>query len=62
MPICYQHKKDEKMTAIHEAQDECSAENPLFHEDEVDIYLYSKIGVDRHKCSDIRRSYLDALR
>ncbi|EAQ4906535.1 IS630 family transposase [Salmonella enterica] len=40
-----QHK-DEKMAAIHKALDECSAENPVFYEDEVDIHLNSKIGAD----------------
>ena len=30
--------KDEKMAAIHNALDECSAEHPVFYEDEVDIH------------------------
>ena len=38
--------KDEKMAAIHKALDECSAENPVFYEDEVDIHLNPKIGAD----------------
>ncbi|WP_349290289.1 hypothetical protein [Shigella dysenteriae] len=36
--------KDEKMAAIHKALDECSAEHPVFYEDEVDIHLHPKIG------------------
>ncbi len=31
--------KEEKMVAIHEALSKCSAENPVFYEDEVDIHL-----------------------
>lgn len=38
--------KDEKMATIHKAQDECSAEHPVFYEDEVDIHLNPKIGAD----------------
>ncbi len=38
--------KDEKMAAIHKALDECSAEHPVFYEDEVDIHLNPKIGTD----------------
>jgi transposase len=38
--------KDEKMAAIHGALDECSAEHPVFYEDEVDIHLNPKIGAD----------------
>ncbi|EHI0285979.1 IS630 family transposase, partial [Escherichia coli] len=38
--------KDEKMAAIHKALDECSAEHPVFYEDEVDIHLHPKIGAD----------------
>lgn len=38
--------KDEKMAAIHKALDECSAEHPVFYEDEVDIHLNPKIGAD----------------
>ncbi len=38
--------KDEKMPAIHKALDECSAEHPVFYEDEVDIHLNPKIGAD----------------
>jgi len=38
--------KDEKMTAIHKALNECSAEHPVFYEDEVDIHLNPKIGAD----------------
>ncbi len=35
-----------KMTAICKALDECSTEHPVFYEDEMDIYLNSKIGAD----------------
>lgn len=38
--------KDEKMAAIHKALEECSAEHPVFYEDEVDIHLNPKIGAD----------------
>lgn len=38
--------KDEKMAVIHKALDECSAEHPVFYEDEVDIHLNPKIGAD----------------
>ena len=38
--------KDEKIAAIHEALDECSAAYPVFYEDEVDIHLNPKIGAD----------------
>lgn len=38
--------KEEKMAAIHKALDECSAEHPVFYEDEVDIHLNPKIGAD----------------
>ncbi|EGM6562503.1 IS630 family transposase, partial [Salmonella enterica] len=38
--------KDEKMTAIHKALDECRAEHPVFYEDEVDIHLNPRIGAD----------------
>ena len=38
--------KDEKMATIRKALDECSAEHPVFYEDEVDIYLNPKIGAD----------------
>ncbi len=38
--------KEEKMAAIAEALSECSAEHPVFYEDEVDIHLNPKIGVD----------------
>ncbi len=38
--------KEEKMVAIHEALAKCSAENPVFYEDEVDIHLNPKIGAD----------------
>jgi transposase len=34
------------MTAIHKALNECSAEHPVFYEDEVDIHLNPKIGAD----------------
>ncbi len=39
-------RNDEKMTAINKALDECSAEHPIFYEDEVDTHLNSKIGAD----------------
>jgi transposase len=35
-----------KMAVIHKALDECSAEHPVFYEDEVDIHLNPKIGAD----------------
>ncbi|WP_204526540.1 transposase, partial [Citrobacter cronae] len=38
--------QDQKMVAIHKALDECSAEHPVFYEDEVDIHLNPKIGAD----------------
>lgn len=38
--------KEEKMAAIHNALEKCSAENPVFYEDEVDIHLNPKIGAD----------------
>jgi len=38
--------KDETLAAIHKALDECSAEHPVFYEDEVDIHLNPKIGAD----------------
>ena len=34
------------MAAIHEALAKCSAENPVFYEDEVDIHLNPKIAAD----------------
>lgn len=34
------------MAAIHNVLDECSAEHPVFYEDEVDIHLNPKIGAD----------------
>ena len=34
------------MVAIHEALAKCSAENPVFYEDEVDIHLNPKTGAD----------------
>lgn len=34
------------MAAIDKALDECSAEHPVFYEDEVDIHLNPKIGAD----------------
>ncbi len=38
--------KEEKMTAIRDALEKCSAEHPVFYEDEVDIHLNPKIGAD----------------
>jgi len=38
--------KEEKMAAIHKALEKCSAEHPVFYEDEVDIHLNPKIGAD----------------
>ncbi len=38
--------KDEKMAEIREVLDKCSAEYPVFYEDEVDIHLNPKIGAD----------------
>ena len=40
------YNKEEKMVAIHEALAKCSAENPVFYEDEVDIHLNPKTGAD----------------
>lgn len=34
------------MVAVHEALAKCSAENPVFYEDEVDIHLNQKISAD----------------
>ncbi|ACR69718.1 hypothetical protein NT01EI_2549 [Edwardsiella ictaluri 93-146] len=34
------------MAAIHKALNQCSAEHPVFYEDEVDIHLNPKIGAD----------------
>jgi len=34
------------MAAIHDALEKCSAEHPVFYEDEVDIHLNPKIGAD----------------
>lgn len=36
--------KDEKMAVIRKELNECSAEHPMFYEDEVDIHLNPKIG------------------
>ncbi|CAI1058839.1 Uncharacterised protein [Serratia entomophila] len=36
------------MAAIREVQEQCSAEHPVFYEDEVDIHLNPKIGADWH--------------
>ncbi|CAH2871570.1 IS630 family transposase ISSen5 [Salmonella enterica subsp. enterica serovar Kentucky] len=38
--------KAEKMAAINQALEQCSAEHPVFYEDEVDIDLNPKIGAD----------------
>ena len=38
--------KEEKMAAIHNTLENCSAENPVFYEDEVDIHLNPKISAD----------------
>ena len=38
--------KAEKMAAIYEALTNCSADHPVFYEDEVDIHLNPKIGAD----------------
>lgn len=38
--------KEEKMAAIAQALAGCSAEHPVFYEDEVDIHLNPKIGAD----------------
>ena len=38
--------RDEKLSAIKEALDNCNAEHPVFYEDEVDIHLNPKIGAD----------------
>lgn len=38
--------KAEKLAAIYEALNNCSAEHPVFYEDEVDIHLNPKIGAD----------------
>jgi len=39
------HKED-KLAAIKAALDKCSADHPVFYEDEVDIHLNPKIGAD----------------
>ncbi len=49
MPIIASIPRDERcliQKAIHKALDECSAEYPVFYEDEVDIHLHPKIGAD----------------
>ncbi|WP_233209044.1 IS630 family transposase, partial [Erwinia sp. B116] len=38
--------KEEKMASINAALAQCSQENPVFYEDEVDIHLNPKIGAD----------------
>ncbi|CCF09982.1 IS630 family transposase [Pantoea ananatis LMG 5342] len=38
--------KDEKIAAINKALDECSAEHPVFYENEMDIHLNPKIVAD----------------
>lgn len=38
--------KEEKIAAINGALGQCSAEHPVFYEDEVDIHLNPKIGAD----------------
>lgn len=38
--------KEEKMAAINASLSQCSQENPVFYEDEVDIHLNPKIGAD----------------
>jgi len=47
--------KDEKMAAIHKARNECSAEHPVFHQDEVDIHLTPKIGADWQLRGQLKR-------
>lgn len=37
--------KQEKLATIHDALDKCSADHPVFYEDEVDIHLNPKICV-----------------
>jgi hypothetical protein len=41
------------MAVIHKALDECSAEHPVFYEDEVDIHLILK-SVRTGSCADSR--------
>lgn len=38
--------KEQKMAAINEALGRCSADHPVFYEDEVDIHLNPKLGAD----------------
>lgn len=38
--------KEEKLAAINDALSQCSADHPVFYEDEVDIHLNPKIGAD----------------
>lgn len=38
--------KERKMVAINEALGRCSADHPVFYEDEVDIHLNPKLGAD----------------
>lgn len=38
--------KERKMAAINEALGRCSADHPVFYEDEVDIHLNPKLGAD----------------
>lgn len=45
-PTLRDPNKEEKMTAINVALASCSAENPVFYENEVDIHLNPKIGAD----------------
>lgn len=47
--------KEEKMAAIAEALIQCSAEHPVFYEDEVDINLNPKIGADWQKKGQQKR-------
>jgi hypothetical protein len=47
------HIKMKKMAVIHKALDECSAEHPVFYEDEVDIHLILK-SVRTGSCADSR--------
>ena len=49
MPIIAPIPRDERrlmQKAIHKILDECSAEHPVFYEDEVEIHLNPRTGAD----------------
>lgn len=47
--------KDEQMAAIRKALDECSADHPVFYENEGEIHLNPKIGADWQLCGQQKR-------